>query len=114
VATYLWLGSLSRISDSRLRAGLIREESTGFLSKLDPEMIFALASITQHENLSYDELSLALHISLDEAVQAGRYLFENGILEPKHSDPARMTLTPRFHHQVLRVLKDKNLLYMEE
>ncbi len=113
-ATYLWLKALTRISDQRLRAGLIREEPVDTVSKLDTELLFALASFAQHENLSFGELHQALHISLDEAAQAGRFLLECGILEQKHSDPTRMTLSPRFHHQVLKVLKDKNLLYTED
>ncbi len=112
-ATFLWLRSLTRISDKRLRAGLIREESAELLSKIDGEMLFGLASMAQHENLSINELHQTLNISYEDAAQAVRYLLENGILEPKHSDPKRMTLSPRFYHQVLRVLRDRNLLYLE-
>ncbi len=114
VATYLWLNALTTVSAKRVRVGLIREENSDFLAGLDAVMLFVLASMTQHENLSFEELGRALNVSGDEAVHAGRYLLEYGLLEPKHTDANRFTLAPRFHQQVLRTLRVRHLLYMEE
>ena len=114
VATYLWLGALSPVDDNRIRVGLIREASVDPILRMADDMLFALAAVAQHENLSVNELHLALGVPLDEAVQTGRYLLEYGFVEPKHSDPRRLTLAPRFHQQVLKVLQMKNLLFQEE
>lgn len=114
VATYLWLQALTPITERKLRVGLIREEPAAVLEKMDPDLLFALAAIAQHENLSYDELRQALNVSVDEAAHAGRFLGEHGFLEPKHNDPRRMTLAPRFHRQVLRALRANHLLFEEE
>ncbi len=114
VATYLWLNALTPLSERRIRVGLIREESSEFLDELGTGMLFVLASTAQHENLSFDELARALNIPPDEAVYAGRFLVEYGLLEPKHTDAERFTLAPRFHQQVIRALKSHHLLYGEE
>jgi hypothetical protein len=114
VATYLWLRALTPVTPKKLRVGLIREEPAAALEKMDPELLFALAAVAQHENLSYDELRQALNASVDEAAHAGRYLGEQGFLEAKHNDPRRMTLAPRFHRQVLRALRENHLLFEEE
>lgn len=114
VATYLWLNALTTVSTKQIRVGLIREEDSDFLARLDATMLFFLASMTQHENLSFKELSMALNVSVDEAVQTGRFLLEYGLLEPKHTDANRFTLAPRFHQQVLRTLRSRHLLYLEE
>lgn len=114
VATYLWLNALSAMSETRIRVGLIREEDSDFLSGLDSGMLFALASMAQHENLSFDELGRALNVTGDEAVFAAHFLLEYGLLEPKHTDRNRYTLSPRFHQQVLRTLRSNHLLYLEE
>ncbi|MBW2534917.1 MAG: ATP-binding protein [Deltaproteobacteria bacterium] len=114
VATYLWLHALTPITDERLRVGLIREEPAAAFDKMDPELLFALAAVAQHENLSYNELRRALNVSLDEAAHAGRFLSEQGFLEPKHNDPRRMTLAPRYHRQVLRALREAHLLFEED
>jgi hypothetical protein len=113
VATYIWLNALTALSDKRIRVGLMREESSEFLTDLDTGMLFALASFAQHENLSFEELSRALNISSDEAGYAARYLLEYGLLEPKHTDATRFTLAPRFHQQVIRTLRERHLLYRE-
>ncbi|MBW2536145.1 MAG: AAA family ATPase, partial [Deltaproteobacteria bacterium] len=114
VATYLWLRALTPVTEKKLRVGLIREEPASALEKMDPELVFALAAVVQHENLSYDELRQALNVSVDEAAHAGHFLAERGFLEPKHNDPRRMTLAPRFHRQVLRALRENHLLFEEE
>ncbi len=111
VATYLWLNSLRPLSENRLRLGLFREESTEHLEKLDSELLFALAAICQHENLSVAELREELNVPLDFAGFAMRYLSEYGYIEPKHTDGNRFTLAPRFYPQVLKVLRARHLLF---
>ena len=114
LATYLWLNALTAVTSTRIRVGLIREENSDFFDDLGTEMRFALAAVTQHENLSFRELSKALNVPMDEAVHAARFLLEYGLLETKHTDMDRYTLAPRFHRQVLRLLRSHHLLFLEE
>ena len=81
---------------------------------MDPELLFALAAICQHENLSVDELRQVLNVPLDFAGFAVRFLNDYGYTEPKHTDPRRVTLAPRYYPQILRLLRDRHLLYEKE
>lgn len=114
VATFLWLRSLRPVTGEELRVELFREESTEPLLKMDDELLYALAAVCQHENLSVDELRRVLNVPADFAGFAVRFLSEYGYLEPKHTDPRRVTLAPRLYQQVLHVLRDRHLLFEEE
>ena len=114
VATYLWLQSLRPVSDHVLRVGLFREEVAEEINRLDSELLFALAAVCQHENLNVAEISQVLNVSMDFAGFSVRYLTEYGYLEPKHTDPGRITLSPRYYRQVLKVLRSKHLLFEED
>lgn len=111
VATYLWLNSLRPLTEEKLRLGLFRQESSKHLEQLDSELLFALAAICQHENLSVTELRELLNVPLDFAGFAMRYLSEYGYIEPKHTDNNRFALAPRFYPQVLKVLRTRHLLF---
>ena len=110
----MWLGALTRLDRTTLQVGLIKEDDAEILGRLDDEMLYALASIVQHENLSFDELRQSLNTTLDEAGHVARFLMEYGFVEHKHNDARRITLAPRFHQQVLRALLGRNLLMKED
>lgn len=114
VATYIWLKALTRVDEDTLEVGLIKEEDATVLARLDDDILYALASIVQHENLSFDELRQSLNTSLDEAGHAARFLMEYGFLEHKHNDSRRITIAPRYHQQVLRTLTERHLLLKED
>ena len=114
VATHLWLNALKPGGENRLQLGLFRHESTDHLQSLGAELLFALAAICQHENLSVDELRQVLNVPLDFAGFAIRFLTEYGYIEPKHTDPRRVTLAPRFYQQVLSLLRKRHLLFERE
>jgi hypothetical protein len=113
VATYLWLQALTPVDDATVRVGLFAEGPVARLQGLESEMVFALAAICQHENLSFDELREALNVPLDHAGFAMRFLLEYGVLEPKHTDDRRLTLAPQHYRQVLQLLRDRHLLLGE-
>ncbi|HUU00009.1 MAG TPA: ATP-binding protein [Myxococcota bacterium] len=114
VATYLWLNSLRSVSDDELRVDLFREEPIEPLMNLDDELLYALAAVCQHENLSVDELRKVLNVPVDFAGFAVRFLSEYGYLEPKHNDSRRVTLAPGYYRQVIQVLRDRHLLFEED
>ena len=114
VATCLWLDALTALGENRIRVGIFSETLATDLSKMDTELLYALAAICQHENLSVAELRDALNVSVDFANFAIRFLTEYGLVEPKHTDARRHTLAPRFYPQVLRLLRGHHLLYEKE
>ena len=77
-------------------------------------LLFTLAAVCQHENLSMAELREVINVSADFAGFAIRFLLEFELLEPKHTDPGRLTLAPRYYPQVLKVLRQNHLLFEEE
>ncbi|MBN2804369.1 MAG: AAA family ATPase [Deltaproteobacteria bacterium] len=114
VATRLWLEALTTTGDNQIRVGLFSESLASDLLQMDRELLFTLAAICQHENLSISELREVLNVSHDFAGFAVRFLSEYGLLEPKHTDPRRLTLAPRFYPQVLKLLRQHHLLFEKE
>ncbi|MBN2718002.1 MAG: AAA family ATPase [Deltaproteobacteria bacterium] len=114
VATCLWLDALTALGDNKIRVGIFSETLATELSKMDTELLYALAAICQHENLSVSELREALNVTIDFANFAIRFLTEYGLVEPKHTDARRHTLAPRFYPQVIRLLRSHHLLYEKE
>jgi hypothetical protein len=114
VATRLWLDALTPIRENRIRVGLFSEASAGEIIKMDRELLFTLAAVCQHENLSVGELRDVINVSTDFAGFAMRFLSEYELLEPKHTDPKRLTLAPRYYPQVLKVLRQNHLLFEKE
>ena len=111
VATSLWLRSLRAVGDDALRVGLFRQPTHAALSEMDAELLFALAAVCQHENLSVEELRTVLNVGGEFAAFAVRFLLEYGFVEPKHTDRRRVTLAPEHYQQVLRHLRGKHLLF---
>jgi len=111
LATYLWLESLTVVGDKTLRVGLFRPPPTKVIDDLPDDVLFALAAITQHENLSVAELRGVLNCDPGFAHFAVHHLQERGLVEGKPYDASRVTLTPRFHQAVLKALRSKHLLF---
>ncbi|MBW2700123.1 MAG: hypothetical protein JRF33_04835 [Deltaproteobacteria bacterium] len=110
VATWLWLRSLRKENEDTLGVGLLRQPKLEASKAMENDLLFALAAVCQHENLSVDELRQVLNCSQDFAGFAVRYLSEGGFFEPKHTDPNRITLSAKYYPQVLRRLRSKHLL----
>ncbi|MBN2526845.1 MAG: AAA family ATPase [Deltaproteobacteria bacterium] len=114
VATCLWLDALTAIGESKIRVGIFSESLAWELSKMDVELLYTLAAICQHENLSVSELREVLNVSTDFANFAIRFLSEYGLVETKHTDARRHTLAPRFYPQMIKLLRSHHLLYEKE
>lgn len=111
IATALWLESLSPTKEGGLRVGLFRAEDTDELERLDSELVFALAALVHHENLSVSELHRALNVPVEHAEFYLRLLAQQGLVERKHTDPTRHTLAPRTYLQVLALLRSRHLMF---
>jgi hypothetical protein len=111
IATRLWLSSLSVVSDKKLRVSAFREPSSSALDGMSDELLFALAAISQHENLSTDELRRVLNVSEGLARFAVQFLSEAGLIVTKDGSADRFTLAANFYRQTLRALRQKHLLF---
>ena len=111
VATHLWLSSLRPVGEKTLSVGLFAEASTDGLSALQDELVFSLAAVCQHENLSPEELSLVLNLPDGFAGFAMRFLIESGFVTAKDDRAERFTIAPLYYRAVLRVLRNKHLLF---
>jgi hypothetical protein len=111
IATKLWLSSLAPHSEGVLRVGMFRDPSTEVLSELQDDLIFALAAVCQHENLSASELAVVLNVPEEFARFATQFLLESGFLDPKDATGERVTLSADYYRVVLKVLKNKHLLF---
>lgn len=114
VATCLWLDALTISAENKIKVGIFSETLATDISKMDRELLYTLAAVCQHENLSVAELRDVLNVSSDFANFAVRFLTEYGLLEPKHTDTRRHTLAPRFYPQVLKMLRGHHLLFEKE
>lgn len=111
IATKLWLSSLAPHKEGYLRVGMFRDPSTEVLSELQDDLIFALAAVCQHENLSASELAVVLNVSEEFARFATQFLLESGFLDAKDAKGERVTLSAAYYRVVLKVLKNKHLLF---
>ena len=111
IATRLWLSSLSVVGEKKLRVQTFREPVSQALSGLSDELLFALAAISQHENLSTDELRRVLNVPEGLARFAVQYLGEAGLVTPKDGSKDRVTLSAPYYRQTLRALRNKHLLF---
>ena len=110
IATRLWLASLRQVSERTLGVGLFPKPSTAVLSDLQDDLVFSLAAICQHENLTRIELARVLNTSEGFGRFATQFLSESGFIEQKHLTSERFTLSPTYYRAVLRVLRSKHLL----
>ena len=67
VATHLWLEALRPLSNTSISVGLFSEPSTSEIARIDKELLFTLAAVCQHENLSVAELREVINVSADFA-----------------------------------------------
>jgi hypothetical protein len=114
LATHLWLRSLTAHANNTVHVGLFRQPSNEALENAGDDVLFSLAALCQHENLTVEELRQVLNVGPGFAHFAVRYLREYGFVEPKETAPHRLTLSPRRYQQVIRTLRVKHLLYTEE
>jgi hypothetical protein len=80
VALYYWLQSLVPTGDDSLRVQLFAEPSLDRIEGLKDEMIFVLAAICQHENLSAPDLGTVLRMPERKAEFAIQFLRERRAL----------------------------------
>lgn len=111
VATHLWLSALRPLSDGRLGVGLFRQPDRDVLTGLQTDLIFCLAAIIQHENLTTDELSRVVNMTPAFTDFAIRFLSEAGLIELKRESDERYTLAPLYYRAVLRALRSRHLLF---
>ena len=111
IATRLWLSSLRVVAEKKLLVSAFREPHSEALEGLSDELLFALAAVTQHENLSTDELRRVLNVSDSLARFAVRFLREAGLVVAKDGSIDRVTLAANYYRQTLRALRKKHLLF---
>ena len=111
IATRLWLSSLSMAGEKKLRVRTFREPNSDALGRLSDELLFALAAIAQHENLSTRELQRVLNVPEGLARFAVQYLTEAGLVVAKDGSTDRVTLSAPYYRQTLRSLRNKHLLF---
>jgi len=111
VATRLWLASLRTPSEKAVRVGLFRDHSEGLVRGLSDELLFALAAICQHENLTSTELARVLNLSEDFARYAMRHLAEAKLIELKTDTADRFALASNAYPSILRILRSKHLIF---
>jgi hypothetical protein len=91
--------------------GAFREPDGAALEGLSDELLFALAAITQHENLSADELCRVLNVPDGFARFAFTFLLEAELVVPKDGHPNRVTPSAPYYRQILRTLRRRHLLF---
>ena len=109
VGIYLWLQSV-QVQFGSIRAKLFRQPSLEKVTGLTDDMVFVLASICQHENLSIEDLGVVLRMKPGRARFAIQFLREAGIIENTEGRDS-YSLAPRYYRQTLRFLRGRHLLF---
>lgn len=113
VATSMWLRSLTGTGEKVLRVGLFASGRTDVLSDAGDDVFFALAAITQHENLTTEELQETLNVDPSFAAFVLTFLRERQVIGPKFGAADRHTVKVRHYWNVVQTLRSRNLLYLE-
>ncbi|PIE17090.1 MAG: hypothetical protein CSA65_09685 [Proteobacteria bacterium] len=109
LACHLWLDSLVPDGEREMRVHLFASPPLVELEQLPDDIIFVLTAVTEHENLTIEEVARTTNLPLDFCSFACRFCRERGYLEIDGQNQ-RLRLGLRWQREILRFLRRRHLL----
>ena len=108
IAMIFWLQSIRDFDDSRFFIAMREVLDIDLLDISSRNVLFALASLIQHDTLKAEELSLSLHIELSESKLILGQLSSKGLVVNTHNG---YTVNHLVYRQIKSLLADRNILH---
>ncbi|MCF8059225.1 MAG: AAA family ATPase [Bacteriovoracaceae bacterium] len=108
-ALYLWISALSRKNLNTFNVNIPKETLFDNFDKLDDELMFVIAHVIKHENLSTSEIEQTTNLSAGIVRNAIKLAEEKGFLF--RDDRGRFMVDISTQYALLRTLKQKNFIY---
>ena len=108
-ALSLWLSALSMKNMSTFNVNIPREPEIGGIDKLPDDVLFILAHVLKHENLSLTELESSTNLPRGIVRNAVKLSIERNYLfkDSRH----RYMIDINLQHSLIRYLRVKNFIY---
>jgi hypothetical protein len=108
-ALYLWISALSRKSSKAFNVNIPKEVGFDSFDKLDDDLMFVIAHVMKHENLSTSEVEKTTNLSHGIVRNSIKQAQEKGFLY--RDDRGRYMVDISSQYALLRTLKQKNFIY---
>jgi hypothetical protein len=108
IAMIFWLQSIKEITDRRFIFQPLEVTDIDKLEAPSKEVLFTLAALVQHDMMSREQVALALHQSVAESSLMLARLKTKGII---YAGSSGFTLNHLVYRQVIRMLKQRNIIY---
>ncbi len=108
-ALYLWISALSRKSSKAFNVNIPKEAGFDSFDKLDDDLMFVIAHVIKHENLSTGEVEKTTNLSHGIVRNSIKQAQEKGFLY--RDDRGRYMVDISTQYGLLKTLKQKNFIY---
>lgn len=109
LAIHLWLSALHQVGDKALRVGLPDEPEIAKLSEIPQDVLFVLASIARHENLTLAQAVATTRLPEGVVKQALEYGVRTNLLDCEQERLYRLSVL--YQYPLLNYLQAKHCLY---
>lgn len=108
-ALYLWMTALSRKSKNKFNVNIPKEVELEGLEKMPEELLFVIAHVLKHENLSFNEIHSTTNLQkglVRNAIKLGQ---ERNFFFKDERDRYMVDITTQYG--LIRILRVKNFIY---
>lgn len=111
IALIFWIRSIRTFDETSIHLKPLEITSVEIVADLSAEVLFVLAAFVIHDTISDKDLSMILNLSLTESRLTLKRLSGRGVLLEKEDG---YMLNQLVYRQVVRVLKERNILHLVE
>lgn len=111
IALIFWIRSIRTFDEACIYIKPLEITSVEMIADLSSEVLFVLAAFVIHDTVSDEDLSMILNLSLTESRMMLIRLSSKGLLVEKNND---YMLNQLVYRQIVRVLKERNILHLVE
>jgi len=109
IAMIFWLRSIRDFDEQRFYISPLEVTSVDSMEMLTPEILFSLAALVLHDTSTGEEMSLALNQGWHKCEMLMSRLLSRGLLLKQ--DGGQYTLNHLVYRQVVRALKQRNIIH---
>jgi energy-coupling factor transporter ATP-binding protein EcfA2 len=111
IAIIFWIRSISTFDDHCVYIRPLEVTSVEIIAELNADVLFVLAAFVLHDTISDKDLSMILNLSQQESRLVLKRLSARGLLLEQEGD---YMLNHLVYRQIVRVLKERNILHLVE
>jgi hypothetical protein len=109
IAMIFWIRSIRDYDETYFYIQPLEVTSVEMIEDLNPPVLFALAAFVLHDTLLDEELAMVMNIKLEESRLLLNRLRSRGMLIEKNES---FTINHLMYRQIVRVLKERNIIHL--